>query len=144
MLNTVADLVGQDFVEVSAWMDNLGRPVEILSVAIARLASGALVTLHGCGETIPSCSSDIKVFCTGAILNACAWGRWLSIQKAGYKRAKKVPFPPASSVWDTFLKVRAGEIENPSPPEVGLRMIGLYDAMRRSAAEGGQVIRITT
>src|SRR5262245_25191293 len=32
MLNTVADLVGEDFVEVSAWMDNRGRPVDILAV----------------------------------------------------------------------------------------------------------------
>ncbi|MEA3326860.1 MAG: Gfo/Idh/MocA family oxidoreductase, partial [Chloroflexota bacterium] len=37
MLNTVADLVNQDFVEVAAWMDTKGRPVEILSVAIAKL-----------------------------------------------------------------------------------------------------------
>jgi predicted dehydrogenase len=144
MLNTVADLVGQNFVEVAAWMDHYGRSVETLSVAIARLASDALVTLHACGETIPSCNSDIKVFCTGAILTTCAWGSRLSIQTAGRKRDKKIPFPPASNVWDTFLKVRAGEIENPSPPEVGLRMIRLYDAMRRSAAEGGQVVKITT
>ena len=142
MLNTVADLVGQDFVEVAAWMDDYGRPVETLSVAIAKLASGALVTLHGCGETIPSCSSDIKVFCTEAILNTCAWGRSLSIQKAGRKLARRVPYPPASSVWDTFLQVRSGEIENPSPPEVGLRMIRLYDAICRSAAEGGRIVKI--
>jgi predicted dehydrogenase len=142
MLNTVADLAGQDFVEVAAWMDSYGRPVETLSVAIAKLASGALVTLHGCGETIPSCSSDIKVFCTEAILTTSAWGSSLSIQKAGRIRAKHIPFPPASSVWDTFLKVRSGELENPSPPEVGLRMIRLYDAICRSAAEGGQVVKI--
>ena len=142
MLNTVADLVGQDFVEVAAWMDDYGRPVETLSVAIAKLASGALVTLHGCGETIPSCSSDIKVFCTEAILNTCAWGRSLSIQKAGRKRAHRVPFPPASSVWDTFVQVRNGEIENPSPPEVGLRMIRLYDAICQSAAQDGRIVNI--
>ena len=142
MLNTVADLVNQDFVEVAAWMENYGRPVETLSVAIAKLASGAMVNLHGCGETIPSCSSDIKVFCTEAILTACAWGRWLTIQKAGRKRAIKIPFPPASNVWEVFLKVRSGEIENPSPPEVGLRMIRLYDAICRSAAEGGRIVKI--
>jgi predicted dehydrogenase len=142
MLNTVADLVGQDFVEVAAWMDDYGRPVETLSVAIAKLASGALVTLHGCGETIPSCSSDIKVFCTEAILNTCAWGRSLSIQKAGRKRARRVPFPPASSVWDTFVQVRNGEIKNPSPPEVGLRMIRLYDAICQSAAQDGRIVKI--
>jgi len=142
MLNTVADLVNQDFVEVAAWMDNHGRPVEILSVAIAKLESGAFVTLHGCGETIPACSSSIKAFCKEAILTTGAWGRSLQIQKAGEKDAEEVPFPPASSVWDTFLKVRAGEIPNPSPPEVGLRMIRLYDAICQSAAEGGQIVKI--
>jgi predicted dehydrogenase len=142
MLNTVADLVNQDFVEVAAWMDHYGRPVEILSVAIAKLQSGAFVSLHGCGETIPSCSSDIKIFCKEAILTTGAWGRTLQIQKSGEKEAEEIPFPAASSVWDIFLKVRKGLIENPSPPEVGLRMIRLYDAICRSAAEGGCIVKI--
>ncbi len=142
MLNTVADLVNQDFKEVSAWMDKHGRPVETMSVAIAKLESGAFVTLHGCGETIPTCSSTIKAFCEKAILTTGAWGGRLEIQEAGEKEAKDIPFPPASSVWDTFLKVRSGAIPNPSPPEVGLRMIRLYDAICLSAAEGGKVIKI--
>ena len=142
MLNTVADLVNQDFIEVAAWMDNYGRPVEILSAAIAKLESGAFVTLHGCGETIPSCSSVIKVFCKDAILTTGAWGRSLQIQKSGEEEAKDIPFPPASTVWDTFLKVRDKKIENPSPPEVGLRMIRLYDAICQSAAEGGKIVKI--
>jgi predicted dehydrogenase len=96
LLNTVADLVGENFVEVAAWMDNHGRPVETLSVAIAKLASGAMVTLHGCGETIPSCSSDIKVFCTEGILTTCAWGRSLAIQQPAVSAPKKSLFrqPP--------------------------------------------------
>jgi predicted dehydrogenase len=142
MLNTVADLVNQDFVEVAAWMDQQGRPVEILSVAIAKLESGAFVTLHGCGETIPSCDSVIKVFCKEAILTTGAWGRSLQIQKMGENAAEEVPFPPTSTVWDTFLKVRSGKLPNPSPPEVGLRMIHLYDAICQSAAEGGRIIKI--
>lgn len=142
MLNTVADLVNQNFVEVAAWMDNYGRPVEILSVAIARLESGAFVTLHGCGETIPSCDSVIKVFCKEAILTTGAWGGSLLVQKYGDANPKEIPFPPAASVWDTFLKVRDRKIENPSPPEVGLRMIRLYDAICQSAREGGSIVKI--
>ncbi len=142
MLNTVADLVNQDFVEVAAWMDRHGRPVETLSVAIAKLKSGAFVTLHGCGETIPSCNSVIKVFCQDAILTTGAWGKTLQIQKSEEEEVEEVPFPPSSSVWETFLKVRKGQIPNPSPPEVGLRMIRLYDAICLSAAEGGRVVKI--
>jgi predicted dehydrogenase len=142
MLNTVADLVNQEFVEVAAWMDNRGRPVETMSVAMAKLASGAYVTLHGCGETVPSCSSVIKVFCKDAILTTGAWGRSLQIMKTNQEEPEDIPFPPTSNTWDTFLKVRSGEISNPSPPEVGLRMIRLYDAIGLSAAEGGRIVKI--
>jgi hypothetical protein len=33
-----------------------------------------------------------------------------------------------------------GAVPNPSPPEVGLRMARLWDAIRASAARGGAVI----
>jgi len=36
--------------------------------------------------------------------------------------------------------VRRGELPNPCPPEVGLRMARLWDAIRASAARDGAVI----
>ena len=44
------------------------------------------------------------------------------------------------SVWDQFLDVRAGREPNPSPPEIGLRMARLWDAIRESSARGGAVV----
>ena len=38
-------------------------------------------------------------------------------------------------VWEQFLDVRAGKMANPCPPEVGLRMARLYDAIQASAAQ---------
>ena len=38
--------------------------------------------------------------------------------------------------------VRAGEIANPGPAEIGLRMIQLWNAIQASAAQGGQLVRI--
>ncbi len=137
MLNTVADLAGEEFVEVAAWTDNYGRPVETLAAVIARLASGALVTFHGCGETVKSCSSDIRVFCTDAILRTGAWGRFLEIQRQGEDDFTPVTLPPSLGPWQQFLGVRSGEFDNPSPPEVGLRMARLYDAINVSAARRG-------
>ena len=137
LLNTVADLAGEEFAEVAAWTDNYGRPVETLAAIIARLASGALVTLHGCGETITSCDSDIRVFCTDAILRTGAWGRWLEIQRQEESDFTPVTLPPSLGAWQQFLAVRNGEFPNPSPPEVGLRMARLYDAIRASAARQG-------
>ena len=142
LLNTVSDLAGQDFVEVAAWLDNRGRPVDTLGVVMGRLASGAMVTLHGCGEAIPSCASEVRLFCSAAILHTDIWGKWLRIQRHGRKQLRAVKLPPSLGVWEQFLDVRDGQIENPCPPEVGLRMALLWDAIKASAAQNGALVRV--
>ncbi len=140
MLNTVVELAGEPFVEVAAWLDHKDRPVETMGVVIGRLASGALVTLHGCGEAIPSCASDIKVFTDRAILRTGMWGEFLEMQRAGESALSPVTLPPSLGVWEQFLAVREGRLPNPAPPEVGLRMARLYDAIQASGARHGAVV----
>lgn len=142
LLNTVADIAGEDFAEVAAWLDSPGRPVETLGAVIARLRSGALVTFTACGEAIPSCSSEVRVFCEQAIATTGVWGERLALQLAGEDAATDVRVPASLGVWETFLAVRSGEVDNPCPPEVGLRMARLWDAIRASAAQGGAVVRL--
>jgi predicted dehydrogenase len=141
MLNTVSDLAGDNFVEVAAWLDNRDCPVDILGVIIGRLESGALVTMNACGEAIPSCSSDIRVFCSKAIVRTGMWGEFLEIQRHGRKRLRKVTVPASLGVWEQFYAVRSGRIANPSPPEVGLRMAVLWDAIKASAAQNGAPVK---
>ncbi len=141
MLNTVVDLAGEAFVEVAAWLDNYGRPVETMSVVMGRLASGAMVTLHGCGEAIRSCASDVRVFCSDAILRTGIWGERLEIQNAGSRELEPVPVPESLGVWEQFMAVRDERMPNPCPPEVGLRMARLYDAIKASAAQQGAPVR---
>src|SRR5215211_2464788 len=142
LLNTVADLAGEDFSEVAAWfVHHAGRPVETLAVAMGRLASGGLVTFHACGETIPSCASEIRVFCEKAILHTGVWGETLGVQYTGDQPPTPIPVPHSLGVWEQFLAVRSGRIPNPSPPEVGLRMAKLWDALRASAANNGIPIK---
>lgn len=140
MLNTVVELAGEPFVEVAAWLDDMGRPVETMGVVMGRLASGALVTLHGCGEAIPSCASDLRVFCEKAILRTGMWGEFFERQLSGESELKPVSVPPSLGVWEQFLAVRDGRLPNPAPPEVGLRMARLYDAIKASAAKHGAVV----
>ncbi len=137
MLNTVADLAGEDFDTVAAWLDNHGRPVDTLAVVMARLKSGAFVTLNGCGEAIPSCASDVRVFCSRGILRTGIWGERLELQRHGRRQLRKVAVPPSKGVWEQFLAVRRGELANPCPPEVGLRMAKLWDAIQASSAQNG-------
>ena len=137
MLNTVADLAGEPVVEVAAWLDNRSRPVDILGTVMARLASGVLISLSGCGDTIESCASDVRVFCANGILRTGVWGERLEIQRQGESDLSEVETPASHGAWEQFLLVCRGEIANPSPPEVGLRMAILWDMIRASAQRGG-------
>jgi hypothetical protein len=141
MLNTVVDLAGEGFTDVAAWLSNKGQPVETLGVVIGRLGSGTLVTLNGCGETIPSCTSDVMLFCTKAIIT-CIWGSKAEIQRHGETEFVPISVPPSQGVWEQFLAVRRGEMDNPCPPEVGLRMARLWDAIRTSAAHDGMPVKV--
>ena len=141
MLNTVTDLAGEDVAEVVAWLEDDGRPVDLRGVVMARLASGALVTMNGCGRAIPSLGSEIRVFCERATLRTGVWGERLDVQRHGSRRLSPVRSVASRSVWEQFIAVRTGREPNPSPPEVGLRMARLWDAIRESSARGGSVVR---
>jgi predicted dehydrogenase len=141
MLNTVSDLAGEEFTDVAAWLNNYGRPVDTLASVMGRLASGAYVTLHGCGEAIPSGHSEVHVFCTRAILRAGIWGERLDLQRHGAKTLRKVKLPPSLGAWEQFVAVRKGQMDNPCPPEVGLRMAKLWDAIKASAAQDGMPVK---
>ena len=140
MLNTVADLAGEDVTQVAAWLEDDGSPVDMRAVVMARLASGALVTMNACGRAIPSLGSDIRVFCEGATLRTGIWGEHLELQRAGEDALTPVASVASRTVWEQFLAVRADSETNPSPPEVGLRMARLWDAIRASSERGGAVV----
>ena len=141
MLNTVADIAGEEIAKVAAWLVDDGRPVDIRGVVIARLASGALVTMNGVGRAIPGYGSDVRVFCERATLRTGVWGERLELQRHGARRLSPVRSVASRTVWQQFLAVRSGQEPNPSPPEVGLRMARLWDAIRESSSRGGAVVR---
>ncbi|NSW51035.1 MAG: Gfo/Idh/MocA family oxidoreductase [Anaerolineae bacterium] len=142
MLNTVVDLAGEEFDEVSAYFDNAGTPVEILAVISGKLKSGAFVTMHANGDALEgTCHSMIRVFTEKSMLHTGIWGERLELQLEGEKEVKPVDVPASMGVWEQFLAVRRGNIPNPCPPEVGLRMAKLYDAIKASAAQNGKPVK---
>ena len=143
VLNTITDLASEEFSEIAAWFDHRGRPVETMATVMGRLASGAFVTIHACGEAMPGCTSEIRVFCDRAVIYTGMWGESLSIQTDAREPLTPFALPPSLGVWETFQQVRAGELANPCPPEVGLRMARLWDAVRASAAQNGVPVRVT-
>ena len=143
MLNTVCTLVGEDFASVAAWTDNRGTDVDINGVVMGRLASGALVTLNGCGDCIPGLGNEVFVNLTGGVIRTGIYGERLFIRRADETEAKEAALPKMRGAWQQFTQVRAGEIENPCPPEVGLRMAKLWDAIVESARQDGQPVNCT-
>jgi predicted dehydrogenase len=142
MMNTVSDLAGQDFVEVAAWLENRGDTVDLDGVVMGRLASGTLVTLTACGSTIKSIGSDVKIFCAKGIIRTGVWGEFLEFQRLGESKLTPVELPAVPGVWEQFLAVRSGQIDNPSPPEIGLRMAKLWDAIQLSSRQGGALVKL--
>jgi predicted dehydrogenase len=142
MLNTITYLAGEDFKEVIAWFDHRNRSVDILAAVIGRLKSNTLVTLNGCGDTIPSCSSDVLIFCSNGILKTGVWGGYLQVQYNQDDGWIPVEVPPYLAEWEQFLLVRRGTVPNPSPPEIGLRLAQLWDAIKESAHHDGMIVKI--
>lgn len=146
LLNTTCDLVGEDFVEVAAWLDQRGAPVDIIGTVMAKTKSGVYVTMHACGDAFPTWASEIIIVGNGGLLRTGIWGERLEIQIGkprgeGFK-TKNIKLPPSLGVWEQFLDVRAGKMENPCPPQVGLRMAKLWDAINASARQGGNPVQV--
>ena len=142
MVNAVAELAGEDFVEAAAWLDNNGRAVETRATVMCRTTSGALVTLHAMGEAAHTVGADVHAFYSEATIHADAWGRRMDIQRRGEKTSQPLDLPDAPSAWEQFLAVRAGEMPNPGPAENGLRVVRLWEAITASAAQGGAPVKV--
>jgi predicted dehydrogenase len=142
MMNTVADIAGEDFAQIGAWLDNLDSPVDVVGVVMGRLQSGALVTMNACGASQHSLGSDIKVFCTNGIIRLGVWGDFYELKRPGEAELSPVTLPATPGVWEQFLAVRGGQLANPSPPEIGLRMAKIWDAIQLSSAQRGAVVKL--
>ena len=139
MVNTVVDLVGEDMLEGTAIMDNCGTPVEVNSSVGGRFRNGLLFSLAGMGDAT-HCSSAVFVHGEDGVLQTGIWGECLKQRMAEDAEFQPVDYPASSGVWEQFLEVRAGELENPCPPEVGLRFARLMGMIRESA-DSGRLVR---
>lgn len=139
MINTVIELLGEDVAEVSAVLDNRGTPVEINAAVSGRSRSGIMFSLAAAGDSI-QCCSDIMVCGESGVLQTGIWGERLNIKTLAKPDFQPVKLPGSQGVWGQFLKVRQGRMENPCPPEIGLRFAKLMDMVYASAKQG-RVVR---
>ncbi len=135
MLNSVVDLAGSDVAEVFAILDQSGTPVEINSTVCGRFKNSVIFSLAGFGDST-HCNSLIRIMGTKGVLETGVWGENLRYLAAGASEYISLVYSRQSSPWNQFLKVLEGKMDNPCPPEIGLRLARLMDMIRASAAAG--------
>ncbi len=142
MINTVLDILNDDVDTVFAMQDNKGTPVEVCSAITAKTKKGIIVNLTGAGYCI-GCDSEIFIFGTKGVIRTGVWGERLEMRKEGEGKLSPVEYSGSKGGWEVawgrFLKVRSGKLENPCPPEIGLRFAKLMDMISTSVARGGVV-----
>lgn len=141
MMNTVCLLADTDCERVSALMNNRQRSIDVVCAVVGRLATGALLTLHATGEGPAGCSSQITFFYTKAIVRIDAWGAWREIAVAGAPGLREEA-EITGNLLKSFLAIRAGNAENLSTVEAGLRFARLWDAIKASAARDGEPVAV--
>jgi hypothetical protein len=77
------------------------------------------------------------------MLETGVWGGTLKMQLSGEAALTPVELPQSLGTWQQFVAVRQGRMANPCPPEVGLRMAQLWDAIQESSAKNGQPVTIS-
>jgi predicted dehydrogenase len=135
MMNTVSRITSKPFARISAIMQNLGFPVDVVTTVSGELSDGTLFNLHASGRAI-RCVSRIECFFPTAIVRICAWGRWMEIEDAKGNVVRKEQ-EAANNLMNVFMQTRLGEIDNPSDVQQGLRMAQLWDAIKLSASQHG-------
>ena len=141
MMNTVCVLADVDCERVSAFVNNRERSVDVVCAVAGRLTSGPLFTLNAAGDGPPGCSSQITFFYTEAIVRIDAWGAWREIAIPGLPVVREEAEIMDNSL-KRFLAIRAGEAENLSTVEAGLRFARLWDAIKGSAARDGEPVAV--
>jgi predicted dehydrogenase len=138
---------------VTAFMENFGLAVDLACAISVRFeAEGtypAVGTFQGSGNIQRGDVGefDIQIFCENGRLSLDQHNSLLYVRKPDGTELREGPLPaeerypthaPAYNLVDVIL----GRGENGSPAEVGVRVVEILDAAYRSAANGGQPVKI--
>lgn len=146
-VESLLSLAGQPAESVSALVDNLGSPVDINSSATIRFAGGAQGQLTVIGDLPATWIEHVYVSGTQGILryetepqHPFRTGRVFQYKDGGI--VQPLHLPGVRSVDPAWVDALRGDGPNPSPPEVGVRVAELTEAIYQSAAEG-RVVQVS-
>ncbi|MDZ4720119.1 MAG: Gfo/Idh/MocA family oxidoreductase [Roseiflexaceae bacterium] len=141
-LDLVLWLAGAPAVEVVAFTENAGLPVECFINSQARLANGVLLSLNFADAAPqPIISGERQLMIVGeqgTIMDDSEGQFWL--HQHG-ERTRLVPDEPETTIAEAFVASILDGKPNLSPAEQGANVVDFMEAMYRSAAEQ-RIVRI--
>jgi predicted dehydrogenase len=140
MMNTVCVLADAEFERLSAFANNRGLRVDLITAAAGRLSNGALVTFNAAGDGPPGGASAITFFYTNAIVRIDAYGAWREISIGGIVQPERIEI--VDTPMQTFLAVLSGRLVNPSTVANGVRFARLWDAIKESTSRDGEPVGV--
>ncbi len=137
MFSAILDLSGARPIEVFAFADNAGTPVDIFMAASIRFDNGCLATAAVSGDT-PIMEEGVYISGTGGSIKTAIYGGRLE----QWDKTDRVKYPhvnPTASPQQNFVDCIQGRDTTPAPPALGLKQALLMEALYKSAATGKPV-----
>jgi predicted dehydrogenase len=143
-VESLLSLAGAPAASVSAVVDNLGSPVDINSAATIRFANGVQGQLTIVGDLPAEWIEQVYVTGTEGILRyetepQHPWRTGRLFQYRDGELVQPLRLPDTESMDRAWVNAIAGAGSNPSPPEVGVQVAELTEAIYSSAREGTTV-----
>jgi hypothetical protein len=134
-------VTGLTVAEVSAFMDNMGTPVDINSAVTMRFTNGAQGTISIVGDA-PSWHEDLTIWCEkGAFFFRNGTLQFVN-EKGKRTTLDGDTLPAGQNIDQNFFGAIRGENEVAAPPVCGLRTIELTEAAWKSAAQNGAIVKM--
>jgi predicted dehydrogenase len=139
VINALLFLVNSRPVEVFAWTDNRGAPVDVTCSASIRYENGALGTAMINGDSVIGWEEGVRVsFTKGEVQTGIHGGR-LQQWGADGRPVRYPPVPAVPTLQQWFIDCVLGKAKDPAPAIWGLRQALLYEALYESAKTGKAV-----
>lgn len=124
--------------EVFAWMERRGSPVDIVTAAVIRFANGALGCASICGDDVRF-DEGIHLSATKGAVRTSLYGGRLEQWDAKGVWVRYPRIEPVASMYQNFADCILGRAQTPCPPIWGLRQALLMEALHESARRGTPV-----
>jgi predicted dehydrogenase len=136
VFNALLYLANSRPVEVFAWTDNRGAPVDVTCSASIRYENGAVGSALINGDAMSGWDEGVRMsFTKGEVQTGIHGGR-LQHWGPDRKLVKYPPVPAVPTLQQWFIDCVLGKAEDPAPAILGLRQALLYEALYESAKTG--------